>query len=208
MGTWGEGLYDNDGALDVLGDLFDELDPEESPAHFAGSIALLAMMSPASLGCEDWPERMSSSAHLNALGANARETIEKIAADPDAATEAGSRTEEATRILGNYCNGPRFEVLFSEPGVSQVVDEFASQAAEALDELASQDPSDLYDVSAELAPLGILIELKSQIAPERLGRWRQYFDVCNSATNEERDFFDDYAGRVNMAFDLLLERSS
>jgi hypothetical protein len=34
MGTWGEGLYDNDGALDELGDLFDAL-----PLH-AGAVPM------------------------------------------------------------------------------------------------------------------------------------------------------------------------
>jgi hypothetical protein len=78
-----------------LSDLFDELEPDESPAHLAGSIALLAMMNPVSLGCDDWLERFEGLAHLDALSVDARKIVEKIAADLDAATEGGSRTDEA-----------------------------------------------------------------------------------------------------------------
>ncbi|MCP4444259.1 MAG: hypothetical protein GY811_02800, partial [Myxococcales bacterium] len=112
MGTWDDGLYDSDSALDVLGDLFDTLDPTPGPAHLACAVGLLAQMSPTSLCDGEWPSRIKGSPHLTALPVDARNALETIARDPEAATEGSSRPPGHEKALGDYCDGPRIEALF------------------------------------------------------------------------------------------------
>ncbi len=96
MGFWDDGLYDNDSALDVLGDLFDSLDPTPTSAHLAGAVGLLALMSPTSLCDGEWPSRIKDSPHLTALPVDARNALETIARNPEAATK-GPRVPLSTK---------------------------------------------------------------------------------------------------------------
>ena len=87
MGTWDDGLYDNDSALDVLGDLFASLNPTTGPAHLAGVVGLLAQMKPSALSHGDWPSRIEASPHLAALPRDARDALETIAREPEATAQ-------------------------------------------------------------------------------------------------------------------------
>ena len=46
MGTWVDGLFDNDAVLDTVHDLLDALDPQRSPASFAATLAIRLRLAP------------------------------------------------------------------------------------------------------------------------------------------------------------------
>jgi hypothetical protein len=112
MGTWGEGLYDNDGALDELGDLFDEL-----PLHTG------AMPMATTVGLATWlrastSERMAEAVqqHLDWVGTlpeQAQELLGLLLRDPESFREGRARSAELTEILGGYCDAPRHDALLS-----------------------------------------------------------------------------------------------
>lgn len=203
MGTWDDGLYDNDAALDTLDELFNELDLEPSAARLAGTVALLAQLSPSSLDDGEWPSRIRESPHLACLDTAARAALEAIAAEPDKSTRAGSRPDAHTEALGDYCDGPRIHALFTVPGVNEVVQDFERRAVARLDALNASGEGDLFEHAGDVAPLGILIELETRIDSARLARWRAQFEALDAATTHERDFWDTYCVRVAKGFALL-----
>jgi hypothetical protein len=63
---------------------------------------------------------------------------------------------------------------------------------------------DLYRAADLLgAPLAILLFAGARPAKERLAGWRSAFDDADGATLDEREFWDEYAGRVRAALAVL-----
>ena len=208
MGTWDDGLYDNDSALDELGDLVDSLDPTPDAAHLVATVGLTLQLSPSSLGAypDRWANTIRSSPHLQDLRADAKEALERIAADPEAATKGGERSEEAAATIGGYAEGPRVDALFAVPGVDAVVAGFVEQAAARLDEaLVGED--DLYEIAGPLAPLGVLLDLEAVVERERVVRWVDAFDRADTGTTDERGFWDVYVARVRKGLQALHRRA-
>ncbi len=209
MGTWGEGLYDNDAALDLLADLVDSIDPEQSPTHLAVGLGLKLWMLPVHVDTgadevrrildrkQDW---------LAKLPAPARAELQALAANPKAMSERpGSRSPENRAIIGGYENGPRVDALFQVEGASEVLAGLAERLGKVLDE-ALEAEADLYEVSDSLAALGMLLELRAigvRSAPARIERWKQAYAAADRATREERGFWDAYSARVLQALERL-----
>lgn len=209
MGTWGEGLYDNDAALDLLAELVDSVDPEQSPTHLAVGLGLKLWMLPVHVDTgadeirrildrkQDW---------LTSLPAPARAELQALAANPKAMSQRpGSRSPENRAIIGGYENGPRVEALFQVEGASELLAELAERLGKVLDE-ALEAEAGLYEVSEALAALGMLLELQAigvRSAPARVERWKQAYAAADRATREERGFWDAYSARVLQALERL-----
>lgn len=209
MGTWGEGLYDNDAALDLLAELVDSVDPEQSPTHLAVGLGLKLWMLPVHVDTgadeirrilerkQDW---------LTKLPAPARAELQALAANPKAMSQRpGSRSPENRAIIGGYENGPRVEALFQVEGASELLAELAERLGKVLDE-ALETEAGLYEVSEALAALGMLLELRAigvRSAPARVERWKQAYAAADRATREERGFWDAYSARVLQALERL-----
>lgn len=201
MGTWDDGLYDNDGALDVLGDIFDSLPVDRSPVHFIVSMGLRIWLHGDDLELleedlerhQDWLQAFPDAA--NAL----RELSE---ADDYEST----RSKEVTEVLGDYCDGPRLGALLDIEGADEVIAALIAKCREHLNEVTNDADLDLYEAAAEFGPLGVLIELRSRpgAVPLRdLDAWEAAFSKADAATNSERDFWDKYVSRVRTGFKLL-----
>lgn len=209
MGTWGEGLYDNDAALDLLAELVDSVDPEQSPTHLAVGLGLKLWMLPVHVDTgadeirrilerkQDW---------LTKLPTPARAELQALAANPKAMSQRpGSRSPENRAIIGGYENGPRVEALFQVEGASELLAELAERLGKVLDE-ALETEAGLYEVSEALAALGMLLELRAigvRSAPARVERWKQAYAAADRATREERGFWDAYSARVLQALERL-----
>lgn len=92
MGTWDDGLYDNDSALDTLGELVKLDDEEYDVARLVVRLDLLAWMNPvgAAHDGDDLPSRIVGLAgDLERLPAETRSTLHILLADPAAVTRAG-----------------------------------------------------------------------------------------------------------------------
>ena len=209
MGTWGEGLYDNDSALDDLGDLLRLTGEARDLVEVTVRIGLLAWMNPVSLTHDKdavLREIDEFSDELPQLPQATRAALETLLADPEEATKVGSRKPEVHAVLGGYCDGPRIDALLRFPLAKPVIDAFGEAMAKRVDAaLAGND--DLYNVSRSLAPLGVILELASaglfQPAPLRVSNWRTGFIAADKATKSERAFWSEYVKRVRPGFDLL-----
>lgn len=198
MGTWGEGLYDNDGALDELGDLIHSLDMHASVTALATSIGLRAWL------CWSLTDAIVEAidAHrdgVDGLPPAARELLQLARTDERQFSSARSRSAELTEILGSYCDGPRHAALLTLPGSDEIIRALAESAAERLgDGLATA--GDLYEAATPLAHLGVLLELHDAgcASPtlEQINAWRTSVQRLDAATEDERAFFDAYVARI------------
>jgi hypothetical protein len=205
MGTWGEGLYDNDGALDELGDLFDAL-----PLH-GGAVPMAT-----TVGLATWLKAPTSDRFVEAVRQHqdwvstlpkpAQELLRRLVHERDAFSTPRARSAELTEILGRYCDGPRYDALLALPGSAKVIEELGNSAAERLED-GLRSASDLYEASSAIGCLGVLLELAAR------GYWfprRAALKECNlnverldEETTGEREFWDDYLARVRRGLRLL-----
>ncbi len=213
MGTWGDGIYDNDSALDGVSDLVALGPDERDPVRVVAAIGLLAWLNPSTLitNIEAFNAQIRGlDEHaFAALPADTRRALEQLLDDPEASTQTSARTPEARAAIGGYCEGPRIDALLRFPGAAAVIDELAERVTADLDSALLNRPSgvDLYQIAGDLAALGVLIELTqggfATTAPARLERWRAGFTAIDKATRHERGFWWKYVRRVRSGFDLL-----
>jgi hypothetical protein len=209
MGTWDDGIYDNDSALDELW-CFVRIEGDEPDAvRLVARIGLLAWLNPVSAHRVE-PLR----ARVEALTGEQRgrvpaatwAALDALLNDPEAATRDGSRSRAAHAAIGGYSDGPRIDALLRFPGAQAVIDDLAGRAAGHLDD-ALRPGSDIYEIAGNLAALGILIELAEADLwrPEapRVHRWREGLAAIDKSTREERSFWWKYFKRVRLGLDLL-----
>lgn len=203
MGTWGDGIYDNDAALDALGDLVKFPPPSSDPAELAVGIGLVAWLNPSKLVAHGEELLAHAEANAGGLPPAARDALAVLVRHPRAATASGSRSAAARAALGDYADGPRLDALIRLPGGRGQIDALADRAARALDRLRGS----LYEIAGDLAALGVVVELtQAQLwrpAPARAAAWRAKFDQSDQSTREERGFWDEHVARVRLGFDLL-----
>lgn len=211
MGTWGSGIYENDGALDGLGSLVRLLDQETEAARVVASVGLVAWLRPEFLLAH--PERARAAVDrvrpdLESLPPTTCDALAALLADPEKALDPTvlSRPEPVRQAIGSASSGPRIDALLRFPDAESVIDELAERAACRLDDAFSSD-QDLHELAADLGAIGVLLELQTaglwRAGPERLARWRTGFDTADRSTTEERTFWDRYVQRVRAGLSLL-----
>lgn len=209
MGTWDDGLFDNDSALDTLWD-FVKIEGEEPDAvRLAARIGLLAWLNPVSVthGTAELRARVEALGEgIEQLPEATRTALDELLRDPEAATETRSRTKAAYAAIGGYSDGPRIDALLRFPGAQAVIDELAKDAAETLDRVLHAK-NDGYEIAGGMAALGILIELAeaglSRPVASRVNRWREGLAAIDKGTREERGFWWKYFKRARLGLDLL-----
>jgi hypothetical protein len=210
MGTWDDGLYDNDHALDVLPEMTEGVDLDRSPAHLAVGIGLRVWMASSSLEPHSGEIRAALQRHeawLAELPEEARKALCDIADNPKAASERrGSRTPEDRAVLGTYNEGPRIDVLFRVQGADDVIREVADKCIAHLDEVTRHEDADLYEIAGDLAPLGVLLEMRAvgvRVPRAKIKAWQAAFRRMDESTDAERAFWDKYVARVKRGFARL-----
>jgi hypothetical protein len=210
MGAWGDGIYDNDSALDVLADLVVIAPDERDAARLAAGIGLYAWLLPVKLtGSGGGPLRFRIAElgeAITRLPADTQAALQALFADPDRATEHGARTPAAEAAIGGYSDGPRIDALLRFPGAAPVVAELATRAVAYLDALLSAD-NRLDEIMGGMSALGVLIELGQaglwRPASGQVDAWRAGFDAVDRRTSEQRGYWWRYARRVRRGFDVL-----
>jgi hypothetical protein len=211
MGTWNDALYDNDHALDVLSEMTEGVDVDKSPAHLAVGIGLRVWMAPASVehhGDEIRDALRRHESWLAELPEDARAALHEIASDPKGVCERrASRTPEDRVVLGTYNDGPRVDALFRVPGADAVLRDVAEKCIAHLDELTRHEDADLYEIAGDLAPLGVLLEMRVvgvRVPRAKVKAWQAAFGRMDEATDAERAFWDKYVTRVKKGFTRLV----
>lgn len=209
MGTWGSGIYENDGALDGLASLVWIPDDEQDPARVVAGIGLVAWLQPVTLSVAPGELRTAVervAPGISDLPESTRHALAAVLADPETAAKRSTRTPAARAAIGHASCGPRIDALLDFPGAATVIAELAERAADRLDRALAR-PADLYEIAGDLGALGVLIELGEagmwRAEPGRLADWRAGFDAADHRTTEERGFWDEYAARVRPGFALL-----
>jgi hypothetical protein len=209
MGTWDEGLLDNDQALDVLADLIESIPLDKDPAHLAAGLGL-ALWFQAELFTTELERCRRLLARradwVRSFPPEVRAVLDEIAGDPAAASEApGGRPAALLEILGPYCNGPRRTELLTVAGAGAVIAELAQRCRDQLTSALGR-ADDLYELAGELAPLGVLLELGG-LAPrtpsQQITAWEAAFAAIDGRTLDERDFWNGYGARVRKGLALL-----
>jgi len=209
MGTWDDGLWDNDSALDELWTLVKIEGEEPDAARLAVRIGLLAWLNPISIQSDEGRlrEMVDAAAGLEHLPGETREALNELLANREAVMGRHSRTPEVEAAIGGYSDGPRIDALLRFPGAQPVIDALAEDCAGMLDALL-RPGKDLYEIAGGLASLGVLIELTQAglhgPTPARVERWRTGLTAIDKATREERSFWWKYIRRVRRGFDLLV----
>lgn len=210
MGTWGDGIYDNDNALDQLAELVEPFCEAAATSQLPVALGLLAWLLPSHLGTAIEHHRgqfKAVPADMAGWSDDTLAAIEALLADPEAATQERGREAAAVEAIGGYSNGPRIEPLLRAPGGQAVLDALAARASAHLDRFLGASQITLYQLAGELAALGVLIELATagfhRPAPARVAAWRAGFEAAYRRTPQERQFWDRYVARVHRGFDLL-----
>ncbi len=200
MGTWDEGLLDNDAAHDGLGDLREEIceDVERlgaakptasSTAKLGAAVGVLLQLSPHALGLEteSGPTIVAAvkahAAGLARLPAPARKVLEQVMAGEGKAL-AERPAKLGSRALALLCSargarvpfGPRVPSLFAAKPAAAYAQEVARRCVEAVDEDFSEEElwSDLCREASGLGCLAFLLVLEPcRVPPRKLERWRR-----------------------------------
>jgi hypothetical protein len=210
MGTWDDGLFDNDAALDTLSEIVESVPLSASPAHLAVGVGLDLWMGQ---GIEGAGALVREHAGLvAALAPAARSRLEEIVGDPARAADAeGSRSDAVEAVVGGYCDGPFCRELLECEGAEEVIEELAHACRERLDELIDVPDLDLYEAAGTLAALGVLVVLTRlgvRTSERQIACWQDAFARIDGATTSERDFWDGYGARVREGFRMLLRPAS
>lgn len=208
MGTWGDGLYDNDSALDLVAALT-EVGEQTDATTLVTRIGLAAWLDPSAITCASDELRAAVATHaaeIAALPPGTREGLAGLLADPEGSTRDGSRSERLRGVIGGYCDGPRIDALLRFAGAQPVIDAVGEEAAEILDRACAPSSRDLHEIAGELAALGLVVELVEsglwRPTPGRVAAWRRGVAEADQRTTEEREFWDLYARRVGQALEL------
>lgn len=197
MGTWGEGLYDNDSALDELAGLVAPRGDEANAEEWAVALGLALWLDPALLKREATPLLEKLEGDESSLPEEARAVLRALREDREALLRKRSRSEALHALLGGYSDGPREDALVGLAGGRRCVESLGERCAQRMDALRE---GDLYEAAAELAALGVLLELHEaglwSPAEARVAAWRAGFERIDEATKEERGFWWRYVRRV------------
>ena len=236
MGTWDDGLLDNDTAMDGLGDLrqtivadivaFGAMKPTPtSTAKLGAAVGVLLQLSTYDFGLEtatgpkiaaavkaheERTAKLPSAARkiLGAVGAGQGETL---AARP--ATMSARQIAILNKCASKAPFGKREPSLFAPKAAANYVQQVARRCVDMIDE-DFQDEGNWSDLCREgmgLGCLGVLMVLEPCAIPaSKLERWRRAakkgLAALREAPNDELDFHEGYYANLDAALELLRKK--
>ncbi len=234
MGTWDDGLLDNDTALDGLGELEDviladvralgERPPtRETTAELAAAIGVYLQLSREAPGAADENRAVlvaalaGHAAEVAKLTPEAREVLGAVTRGEAVAAEAAELPREAVRHLAAGVDEPPFHApipsLTATPTGSAYVQSVANRCADMIDEdLEDEDTAaDLAREGMGIAALGVLLVLpRYKLSPKRTKAWRAAVKgglrALVEAEDDELDFHRGYYANVLGVIDAIEKR--
>ena len=217
MGSWGTGLYDSDPALDGLGQLFQLL--RVNHPHQLISVAALCVWlnPPISFDHKLMTALQKEHQSQKSLPSPVHELIDRWVKDPEAFEKNASRSEEVKQILGNYCDGPRHDVLLDLPETQIIIGDLIQLCEGQLDKMfetitnLDDDADDADTFEGTIANMGVLLELawvgRYHPSTKTLMNWYKKAQRLDKTTHDERDFFDEYFPKLYQCLELLQSRA-
>jgi hypothetical protein len=214
MGTWGSGLFDNDHALDVLDELI-VVKPRPELVHQLVNQALKVWTGSPSFWL-DGPDRLDPREFMKPLQRHTKaltklppalfELLATMTKSRSLANDRRDRSPEVGTVTGGYRCGWRIDEIFSLPGAVEVVRTVAERNAATLDRVFASTKLTFYENElTELGVLTVFTELGVRHPVARVDAWARGFDAIDARTTDEREFWDEFVGRVRPAFTLLRE---
>jgi len=229
MGTWDDGLLDNDSALDGLGDLshriVEDIVEASTVERLAAAVGVLLQLSRYEFGLDtpNGPKIVAAvkrhAAGLAKLAPAAREVLQRVmdgdgkdlaerpaAMDPAHATLLNRKSKQ-----GRF--GQREAALLESEAAREYVQEIAGRCVEAIDsDFQDEDTwSDLCREAMGIGLLGVLMVIEPcRIERAKLDEWRQKarvgLDTLEEREDEELEFHRRYHGNLDQVFAVLIER--
>ncbi len=210
MGTWGTGLYDNDASIEALATLIGKIKiGTKNLAQQSVGMGLRFWMQPTVLVTD-------STSYIAALEKYAgwredeevREILEGYLEDPESVTQSpSSRSEETRKVLGSYCAGTFYPVLFEVEGARDIL--FKKLIDPCVKKLRRiKKSADLEESMTFLAHMGPLLELLdvgllevSDLAGA--DDWLARFDLAYTNTSGDAAHWREFVQRVRPGFHRL-----
>lgn len=226
MGTWDEGILDNDASLDGLGELsrgvLEDVLGAGKPskagaARLCGAVGVLLQLSPFDFGDEAAQVkevRKALRAWLDVVPAEASKVLQRVASGPVEEEEAKLPKPVAALLhkSGRSGFGAREDTLFESKEAKAYVGEVIERCVEAMDEDFAEEWmwSDLCREANSMGMLGALLVLEPGRAPkEKLERWRACAQKGLAQLVEDEDeelgFQRSYYQNLDGVFAALLE---
>lgn len=238
MGTWDDGLLDNDTAMDGLSDLrsgivedivtFGAAKPSAtSTAKLAAAIGVLLQLSSYEFGLDtdDGPKIVAAAgAHakeIAKLPPAARKILERVAAGEgkSLAQRPAKTSAKVNALLHKQSKKPAFglheKALFASKAGAAYVQDVAKRCVEMIDEDFEDEDSwsDLCREGLGMGCLAVLMVLDPcTVSPARIDRWRKRakkgIEALEKNKDEELDFHRGYYKNLDAVFALLEKRFS
>jgi hypothetical protein len=226
MGTWGDGLFDSDSALDFVGDMTNceeaelaklaAVGPTQRRAEqLAARLGLLLQLSPHSFSGpfgETLTQAVAAQqAAFGELKPAARRLLERIAEGEGTALSerSGKRKKDLQQALGGYLDGVREKALFATPEGGKVLQRFANRCLKELRSgLRARDLENLH-VTGSLAALGLILLVdppKVSVATLKKGLARLETLWAKQRRSGETEFWERLVPNAQLAFELAILR--
>jgi hypothetical protein len=229
MGTWDDGLLDNDTACDALGTLCDkivrDIQNAEATETRCAAVGVLLQLSPYKLGLDSASGPLIAAAvkahakQIEKLDSDVRGVMQLVMdgkgkelaeqRDPSGAAYAGILNSNATK--SHF--GERHAALFASPAGAAYVQSIADRCIETIEgELADEDSwCDLCREVGSMGLVGVLLAIAPYCIPiSTIESWRakarQGIGQLRDCHDDELDFHEGYYANLDRAFDVLAAR--
>lgn len=203
MGSWGTGLWENDGAVDRVADLIPRVEKAKTAEDLVARVGLTLWLAPAALGqlvdegeLVDHVKRFD----LASLPAPVRARLRTLAKGSADDLPRADASPEIAAALGLSTTGEREGLFLDLPHARRLAHELSDRCAAALDTLEGATLDEAFE---ELAPIGLIALIGERIDRGRVARWRLGFDHADKATTDQRAHWDEAVERVRPLFNLV-----
>jgi hypothetical protein len=237
MGTWDEGLLDNDTASDGLGDVAGGIVADiqtlgankpdsKSTARLAAAVGLLLQLEPFYFSAENERSKTivaalkAHEAQIAKLPPHARAVLDQVVGGKGEAlaerpAPMNAALSQAVRKGAAQCFGLREEVLFAtEPGAAYV-QEVANRCVKMVEDVFADEDnwSDLCREGYGMGGLAPLLVLEPCRVPrDKIEQWRSLakkgLAELEEREDDELDFHRPYHANLDIIFAALLKRFS
>lgn len=186
MGTWGEGLFDNDAAADGLAALLNRVARQDS---LVGAIVVTSRLGATE---SSWQERIDDA--IRSCDDRELERRLRRLRPPWPPQDLGPL---GVALGQGWTRTARWSGTAAE---GATVESLREQLLDGLERQTRGDES-LYELADRLWRLGALVLLPGQALA--LAPIRERLDACDAATTSEREFWDVYVRNVRTVLDAL-----
>ncbi len=174
MGSWGSGIFDNDAALDSVGEMLqwvredirsltDQRCSSSTAQHLAAAIGVLLELDERFFRSGDGLEEIQAAivhqaSGVESLSPRAGEILRRVVAgDIGDSSTTKLRSGALRTILGGYLDGRWESSLFDGEGATAFATKFVAKLAEIVEQDLEAHTTDLLDLAGAIGLVGLLL---------------------------------------------------